>query len=61
MYSTFQAKLRPVDDLQEVLTNPIKLANKTSVDTKRNSISLAEGASITVSEGFVLTFKKKMV
>lgn len=61
MYSTLQAKLRPVDDLQEVLTNPIKLANKTSVDTKRNSISLAEGASITVSEGFVLTVKKNGV
>ena len=61
MYSTLQAKLRPVDDLQEVLTNPIKLVNKTSVDTKRNSISLAEGASITVSEGFVLTVKKNGV
>ena len=61
MYSTFQAKLRAVDDLQEVLTNPIKLANKTSVDTRRNSLFLAEGASITVSEGFVLTVKKSGV
>ena len=61
MYATFQSKLRPIDDMQEVLTNPIKLANKTGVDIGRNSLSLAEGASITVSEGFVLTVKKNGV
>lgn len=61
MYAALQKKLRPVDDLQEVLTTPIKLAAKTSVDTRRNSIYLAEGARVTVSEGFVLSVKKEGV
>ena len=57
MYATLNNQLRPVDDLQEVLTTPIKLATRTSIDTARNSICLAEGAHVTVSEGFVLTVK----
>ena len=60
MYETLSNKLRPVDDLQEVLTTPIKLAAKTSIDTGSNSINLAEGAKVTVSDGFVLTVKKKV-
>lgn len=61
MYATLNNKLRPVDDLQEVLTTPIKFAAKTSIDTRRNSINLAEGAKVTVSDGFVLTVKKEGV
>ena len=61
MYATLSNKLRPVDDLQVVLTTPIKLAGKTSIDTRRNSINLAEGARVTVSDGFVLTVKKEGV
>lgn len=61
MYATLNNKLRPVDDLQEVLTTPINLAAKTSIDTGRNSINLAEGARVTVSDGFVLTVKKEGV
>ena len=61
MYETLSNKLRPVDDLQEVLTTPIKLAAKTSIDTGSNSINLAEGAKVTVSDGFVLTVKKEGV
>lgn len=61
MYATIRKTLRPVDAMQEVLTNPIKLANKTVVDNRRNSISLAAGARVTVSDGFVLTVKDKGV
>lgn len=61
MYSTLQKTLRPVDNLQEVLTTPIKLAAKTSIDTSSNSIYLAEGTKVNVSDGFVLTIKKEGV
>lgn len=61
MYASIQKTLRPVDDMQEVLMNPIKLASRTVVNTRSNSISFAEGASVTVAGGFVLTVGSKGV
>ena len=56
-FDSVQMKLRPVDDMQRVLSSPIKLAGKTYLSRATNSINIAEGAKITVGEGFVLTVK----
>ena len=58
IYDSIQKKLTPVDDMQKILTTPIKLASKTYVDRTANILNLAEGAKITVAGGFVLTVKK---
>lgn len=61
MYESIQKTLRPVDDMQEVLMNPIKLSGRTNINSRNNSINLAEGASVTVKGGFVLTVGSKGV
>lgn len=61
MYESIQKTLRPVDDMQEVLMNPIKLSGRTNVNSRCNSINLAEGANVTVKGGFVLTVGSKGV
>lgn len=56
--STFRAmsmQLRPVDDMEKVLSTPIKLAGKTYLDKAGNSVSLSDNAKIRVNDGFILT------
>lgn len=56
--NAISSKLRPVDDMSQVLNTPLNLADKTSVNKTANSINIALGTSITVAGGFTLTVKE---
>ena len=47
--------LNPVEDLAQVLRTPIKLAKGASLSRQNNSVNIAEGQSIRVNGGHVLT------
>ena len=50
-----QHLLNPVEDLVQVLKTPIKLARSSSLSRQNNSVNIAEGQSIRVNGGHVLT------
>ncbi len=50
-----QHLLNPVENLVQVLKTPIKLAKSSSLSRVGNSVNIAEGQSIRVNEGHVLT------
>ena len=50
-----QHLLNPVEDLVQALKTPIKLANGASLSRQNNSVNIAEGQSIRVNGGHVLT------
>ena len=50
-----QHLLNPVEDLAQALKTPIKLAKGASISRQNNSVNIAEGQSIRVNGGHVLT------
>ena len=50
-----QHLLNPVEDLVQALKTPIKLAKSASLSRQNNSVNIAEGQSIRVNGGHVLT------
>ena len=50
-----QHLLNPVEDLAQALKTPIKLAKGASLSRQNNSVNIAEGQSIRVNGGHVLT------
>lgn len=56
-----QHLLNPVEDLVQVLKTPIKLAKSSSLSRQNNSVNIAEGQSIRVNGGHVLTVKAQGV
>lgn len=50
-----QHLLNPVENLAQVLKTPIKLAKSASFSRLNNSVNIAEGQSIRVNGGHVLT------
>lgn len=46
-----QRLLKPVESLAQVLRTSIKLAEKSSINRKSNTINIAAGMRITVNDG----------
>ncbi len=53
--------LNPIEDIVQVLKTPIKLADCSLLDRKKNSIDIASGLRISVNGGHVLTVKPQGV
>ncbi len=58
---SMQNLLNPVEDLVQVLKTPIKLADRSSLNRKSNSINIASGMRIAVNDGHILTVKPQGV
>ena len=54
----YSSQLKPVDDIADVLKQPMQLAGHTQVNKANNLIDIALGASVRVPGGFTLVVKE---